>query len=94
MIVSLQIDVTYYPFDTQLCELKFASWTMDMEQVVSINICHLIKENIQLLHSDEYLNWKGGCGGVSQTLFPHRFAFTTTEDKLNFKMFSVSHRLY
>ena len=27
--------MTYYPFDTQLCELKFASWTMDMEQVWS-----------------------------------------------------------
>ena len=28
-----QIDVTYYPFDTQLCELKFASWTTDLARV-------------------------------------------------------------
>ena len=26
-------DVTYYPFDAQLCELKFASWTTEVTRV-------------------------------------------------------------
>ena len=27
------VDVTYYPFDMQLCELKFASWTTEVTRV-------------------------------------------------------------
>ena len=30
---TIQIDVTYYPFDTQMCELKFASWTTEVTRV-------------------------------------------------------------
>ena len=30
-----KIDVTYYPFDMQLCELKFASWTTEVTRVSS-----------------------------------------------------------
>jgi len=28
-----KIDVTYYPFDTQMCELKFASWTTEVTRI-------------------------------------------------------------
>jgi hypothetical protein len=27
------LDVTYYPFDAQYCELKFASWTTEVNRV-------------------------------------------------------------
>ena len=27
------VDVTYYPFDAQQCELKFASWSTDMSRI-------------------------------------------------------------
>ena len=37
---SLQIDVTYYPFDTQMCELKFASWTTEVTRVSAKNLLH------------------------------------------------------
>ena len=33
-----QIDVTYYPFDTQMCELKFASWTTEVTRVSSLHL--------------------------------------------------------
>ena len=33
-----QIDVTYYPFDTQMCELKFASWTTEVTRVSTLHL--------------------------------------------------------
>ena len=33
-----QIDVTYYPFDTQMCELKLASWTTEVTRVSSLHL--------------------------------------------------------
>ena len=27
------MDVTYYPFDVQMCELKFASWSTEVSRV-------------------------------------------------------------
>lgn len=30
---SCKIDVTYFPFDEQICALKFGSWTYDGFQV-------------------------------------------------------------
>ncbi|GFS28048.1 acetylcholine receptor subunit alpha-like [Elysia marginata] len=30
---SCKIDITYFPFDDQTCELKFGSWTYDGFQV-------------------------------------------------------------
>ena len=29
------MDVTYYPFDVQMCELKFASWSTEVSRVGS-----------------------------------------------------------
>ena len=34
-----EIDVTYFPFDTQKCPLKFGSWTYDKERL------NLLKES-------------------------------------------------
>ena len=28
------MDVTYYPFDVQMCELKFASWSTEVSRVI------------------------------------------------------------
>ncbi len=30
---SCTIDVRYFPFDEQLCEMRFGSWTFDAQQV-------------------------------------------------------------
>lgn len=30
---SCKIDISYFPYDTQLCHLKFGSWTYDTAQV-------------------------------------------------------------
>ena len=35
------IDITYFPFDDQLCELKFGSWTYNGFQV---NVLEMAKE--------------------------------------------------
>ncbi|XP_014781747.1 neuronal acetylcholine receptor subunit alpha-4 isoform X1 [Octopus bimaculoides] len=34
------IDVEYFPFDTQLCFMKFSSWTYDGNEVDLIDFCH------------------------------------------------------
>ena len=33
------IDVTYYPFDAQMCELKFASWSTEVTRVSENQMC-------------------------------------------------------
>lgn len=30
---SCKVDITYFPFDTQICSMKFGSWTYDKAQV-------------------------------------------------------------
>ena len=35
---SCKVDVTYFPFDEQICRMKFGSWTYDGFQVNSIYI--------------------------------------------------------
>jgi len=44
------VDVTYYPFDAQRCELKFASWTTEVTRI-NMTIGHLDKEKILGLYS-------------------------------------------
>ncbi|CAI9719259.1 neuronal acetylcholine receptor subunit beta-4-like [Octopus vulgaris] len=34
---SCKVDITYFPFDTQICKLKFGSWTYDKAQVDLLN---------------------------------------------------------
>ena len=34
---SCKIDITYFPFDDQLCKMKFGSWTYDGFQVFNCN---------------------------------------------------------
>lgn len=50
---TCKIDITWFPFDDQRCEMKFGSWTYDGFQVcyVTINIFYLWD-----VHSG---NWKG-----------------------------------
>merc|ERR1719391_1175277 len=45
-----KIDVTYYPFDTQMCELKFASWTTEVTRI-NMTVGHLDKRKILGLYS-------------------------------------------
>jgi len=44
------IDVTYYPFDAQMCELKFASWTTEVTRI-NMSIGDLDKDKILGLYS-------------------------------------------
>jgi len=44
------VDVTYYPFDAQKCELKFASWTTEVTRI-NMTIGHLDKRKILGLYS-------------------------------------------
>ena len=39
------IDVTYYPFDAQICELKFASWTTEVTRVSFCSFFQLVINN-------------------------------------------------
>ena len=40
---TCQIDITYFPFDDQVCEMKLGSWAYDGLQVrFSIQLAHLI----------------------------------------------------
>ena len=40
---SCQIDVRYFPFDKQKCELDFGPWTMDKRTVI-LSIIHLFNQ--------------------------------------------------
>lgn len=33
LLSSCKVDITYFPFDEQVCDLKFGSWTYDQAQV-------------------------------------------------------------
>jgi len=44
------IDVTYYPFDAQMCELKFASWTTEVTRI-NMSIGTIDKSKILGLYS-------------------------------------------
>jgi len=45
-----KIDVTYYPFDTQMCELKFASWTTEVTRI-NMTIGDISEKEILSLYS-------------------------------------------
>jgi len=45
-----KIDVTYYPFDTQMCELKFASWTTEVTRI-NMSIGDISAKEILSLYS-------------------------------------------
>jgi hypothetical protein len=45
---SCTIDVTYFPFDEQHCEMRFGSWTFDASQV------KLVREK-PMANLDDYL---------------------------------------
>ncbi|CAF4246137.1 unnamed protein product [Rotaria sp. Silwood2] len=49
---SCPINVQYFPFDEQICSLKFGSWTHDGHQV---NLSHIVYNNIEMANSlDDY----------------------------------------
>ncbi|CAF3840395.1 unnamed protein product [Rotaria sordida] len=49
---SCPINVQYFPFDEQVCSLKFGSWTHDGHQ---INLSHIVYNNIEMACSfDDY----------------------------------------
>ena len=52
------IDVTYYPFDSQICELKFASWTTEVTRVLELHIRIFCIILLQLNMSVGHLNEK------------------------------------
>jgi nicotinic acetylcholine receptor len=39
---SCKVDITYFPFDQQICKLKFGSWTYDKAQVDFVNKTRLV----------------------------------------------------
>ncbi|CAF1595717.1 unnamed protein product [Rotaria sp. Silwood1] len=45
---SCSINVQYFPFDEQVCSLKFGSWTHDGNQ---LNLSHIVYNNIEMTHS-------------------------------------------
>ena len=45
---SCEINVEWFPFDEQICDMKFGSWTYDAKQV------HNIIKTSPLLHSFLY----------------------------------------
>ncbi len=45
---SCTIDVRYFPFDEQLCEMRFGSWTFDAQQVI-------IKQEKPMVNLEDYL---------------------------------------
>ncbi|CAF3221835.1 unnamed protein product [Rotaria socialis] len=45
---SCPINVQYFPFDEQICSLKFGSWTHDGNQ---LNLSHIVYDNIEMADS-------------------------------------------
>ena len=48
------MDVSYYPFDVQKCELKFASWSTEVSRVRNLKV---IKVVIQIQCLDQHQYW-------------------------------------
>ena len=46
-----KMDVTYYPFDVQTCELKFASWSTEVSRVRHRHQCELRELNPSMFRS-------------------------------------------
>jgi len=38
---TCKIDITWFPFDDQLCEMKFGSWRIAMSSWVCLSVCPL-----------------------------------------------------
>lgn len=38
LISNCKVDITYFPFDEQVCKLKFGSWTYDQAQVGDVRL--------------------------------------------------------
>ena len=42
LLSSCKVDITYFPFDDQTCDLKFGSWTYEQAQVKQMMITVLL----------------------------------------------------
>ena len=49
------MDVTYYPFDVQMCELKFASWSTEVSRVKKYKLIMILDRKI-CLDKHQYRN--------------------------------------
>jgi len=44
------IDITYYPFDEQRCELTFGSWSYNIRKVVRLYLLYLQFSFLYFIH--------------------------------------------
>ena len=51
-ITSCQLDITYYPFDSQVCELDFVDWTYDGRFVMLVNGSDRITTSVFRTHGE------------------------------------------
>ena len=57
---SCKVDVTYFPFDTQLCELHFGVWTHP-DDMLDLDLAHEDADLDHLFRPDDWKihSWKG-----------------------------------
>jgi len=74
LLVSIcNVDVQYYPFDQQICELTFASWTYDIDGVrhskTELKIYNKIIQTYNLNHfnSSDSFRWRNNKNWSLQT---------------------------
>jgi len=51
-ITSCHLDITFYPFDTQRCELDFVDWTYDGNFVTLVNGSEAIELSVFRTHGE------------------------------------------